>query len=191
MWEVTAAEVRVPLVTGVRDRTIATALALVAAVVLPEVFHALGAATGVGPSVAQALLPMHLPVLLVGLLAGPVAGGVTGVMAPLIAFALSGMPPAEILPFMAVELAAYGIVAGLLDSHPMGTLRKVLIAQVAGRVVRLVAVVVAASTMGNVTTQLAAGWDATLAAWPGIVLQWCLIPPVMYWAGRNRSDHEH
>lgn len=165
----------------------AALLAVVAAVVMPELFHAVGDAAGMGRDLAQALLPMHLPVLLVGLLAGRVAGGVTGALAPLISFALSGLPAADVLPFMVVELAAYGLVAGWLSERSLGVVWKIVLAQVAGRLVRLIAVVVAASSPGEIIALFAAGWDSTLASWPGIVLQWALIPLVMYWVAHVRD----
>lgn len=187
MREVSTASIRRPLVTGRRNRTVAAVLAVVAAVILPELVHAVGDASGAGNELAQAFLPMHLPVLLVGLLAGPVVGGVTGALAPLISFALSGLPEPGVLPYMVVELATYGLVTGWLAKRAMGVVWKVLLAQVAGRLVRLVAVVVAATSPGQIVALFAAGWDSALASWPGIVLQWCLIPLVMYWAAHARD----
>jgi len=61
------------------------------------------------------LCPMHIPVLLCGFLCGPAWAAIVGAVAPLLRFALFGMPP--IFPTgtaMAFELAAYGAVSGLM-----------------------------------------------------------------------------
>lgn len=185
---VEAASFRLPITATIRSRLVATVLAVSAAVVLPQFLHILGAAAGVGPGPAQALLPMHFPVLLVGLLAGPAVGMVTGLLGPLLAFALSGMPAAAMLPFMMMELATYGLVAGLLARHRMPVVWKVLVVQVAGRLARLVAIAVAQFGFGVQDVSLVAVWDAVVTGWPGIALQLCLIPLIIHWLER-RHDH--
>lgn len=59
-------------------------LSIVASVLLPEIFHLVGAVSGVGTSLGSAFLPMHLAVLFVGLIAGAVAGGIVGAVSPAI-----------------------------------------------------------------------------------------------------------
>lgn len=76
-------------------------------VVLPMLFHAV-------PNAGSVLLPMHIPVLLCGLACGPLYGLACGIVAPLLSSLLTGMPPAAYLPAMLCELAAYGLLAGLL-----------------------------------------------------------------------------
>ena len=95
-------------------KTAATLLAIVAAVVLPQLFHVIGAVSGQGTMLGVAFLPMHLPIIFVGLIAGPAVGAIAGAAAPLVSFLLSGMPMLAMLPLMMVELCAYGLVAGLL-----------------------------------------------------------------------------
>lgn len=94
-----------------RQRTLAVLAAVIAAIALPQLFHMLGAVTGMGTALGQIFLPMHLPVLLVGLLAGPAAGLAAGAVSPLLSYAISGMPVLTGLPFMALELAVYGLIA--------------------------------------------------------------------------------
>ena len=65
--------------------------------------------------IGDTLLPMHLPVLLCGLICGPWYGLVIGFMLPFLRSVIFGMPP--IYPnavWMALELAAYGAVIGLV-----------------------------------------------------------------------------
>lgn len=172
----------------VRTQVWAAALAVVAAVALPQVFHMAGAALGVGTALGETLLPMHLPVLLVGLLAGPYAGVAAGALGPLASFALSGMPMAAMLPFMVVELAGYGLVAGLLRTVNIPTIAKVLLAQVAGRVLRTAAVLVAVVALGDTTVVVASVWTAVLDGLPGLVLQWAALPLIVWLVDRRTAE---
>jgi len=164
---------------SVRMQALATFVALVAAVALPQVFHAVGALVGVNSALGEVWLPMHLPIILVGLLAGPYAGGIAGVLAPLVSFATTGMPTVAMLPFMMVELCVYGVVAGLLRAAKMPTLAKVLAAQVAGRVVRAALIVAANLVLGLTTVGIPVIWTSIIVGIPGLVLQWALIPVVV------------
>ncbi|WP_251447463.1 ECF transporter S component [Vermiculatibacterium agrestimuris] len=84
------------------------ALCVALGVVLPQVFHAV-------PNAGNVLLPMHLPVLLCGLTCGWPYGLACGVLTPLLSHLLTGMPGAAYLPAMLCELAAYGLISGLLS----------------------------------------------------------------------------
>ena len=107
--------------TMVRDKQSAAgaalriALTVAAAVLLPQLFHAVGAISGTGTALGAALLPMHIPVLLAGLLYGPVVGVAAGVLSPLLSAAVSDMPTAALLPFMVLELGVYGLTSGFLS----------------------------------------------------------------------------
>lgn len=161
---------------SLRTKTLATLVAVASAVALPQVFHQAGLFLGLGAAVGQTFLPMHLSVILVGLVAGPAVGLVSGALAPLASFALSGMPVVTTLPFMVVELAAYGLVAGLVRSVRMPAVLRVLAAQVGGRVVLTVATLLAASLLSS-PASAAAIWTTTLVAGlPGVVIQLALLP---------------
>ena len=158
----------------------ATVLAIVAAVALPQLFHVIGAVSGQGTMLGVAFLPMHLPIIFVGLIAGPAVGAIAGAAAPLASFLLSGMPMLAMLPLM-VELCAYGLVAGLLREVKLPSLAKVVIAQLAGRVVLTAATAIAVFAFGS-SKAVAATWTSDLAAGlPGLALQWALIPLAAYW----------
>lgn len=85
---------------SLKVQVIATIAAIAGAVILPQVFHLLGAISGLGSALGETFLPMHFPIILVGLLAGPYAGAISGLFGPLLSFALSGMPGAYMLPFI-------------------------------------------------------------------------------------------
>lgn len=172
-------------------KTAATLLAIVAAVVLPQLFHVIGAVSGQGTMLGVAFLPMHLPIIFVGLIAGPAVGAIAGAAAPLVSFLLSGMPMLVMLPFMMVELCAYGLVAGLLRGIKLPSLAKVVIAQLAGRVVLTAATAIAVFAFGS-SKAIAATWTSDLAAGlPGLALQWALIPLAAYWTESLIAKRNH
>ena len=62
----------------------------------------------------QGISPMHIPALLCGLACGPWYGLAVGFIAPLLRSLIFSMPPMATAIPMAFELAAYGLIAGLL-----------------------------------------------------------------------------
>ena len=89
-------------------RIVLAALFLALAFVLPMV-------TGHVPQVGNMLCPMHFPILLCGFVLGGPWGLAVGFVAPLLRSVLFGMPPMfPIAVSMAFELAAYGLVSGLV-----------------------------------------------------------------------------
>ena len=127
------------------------------------------------------LCPMHLPVLLCGFVCGWPWGLAVGVIAPLFRSLTLGMPP--LFPTalsMALELAAYGAVAGLL--HRILPRKKpfiylaLLIAMLAGRIVWGGAMFLFLGISGGAFT-LSAFWaGAVVNAIPGIIVQLVLVP---------------
>jgi thiamine transporter ThiT len=67
------------------------------------------------PSLGSRLLPMHIPVLLCGFICGWPYGLMSGLVLPVFRCMLLGMPPMfPTAVAMAFELAAYGLMTGLL-----------------------------------------------------------------------------
>lgn len=172
----------------IKTQVLATIAAIAAAVALPQFFHAAGTFTGMGTGLGESFLPMHLPVMLVGLLAGPFAGVIAGFFSPLISFALSGMPGMVMLPFITIELACYGLVAGLLRGVKSPVLGKVMIAQITGRVIRGAAILLAVFVIGNRAVSPAVIWTSIVVGIPGLVLQWGLLPVIVHWVNRAGND---
>lgn len=155
-------------------RLVLSAAFLALALVLPFL-------TGQLQQLGNMLCPMHLPVLLCGFFCGPIYAGVIGAAAPILRFALFGMPP--LMPIgaaMCFELAAYGLVSGtlyrVLPKKQWSIYVSLLSAMLAGRVV-WGAVRWAMYGLGKAEF----GFSAFLAgaftnAVPGIVLQIVLIP---------------
>lgn len=160
----------------VTTKALITTIAVFAAIALPQIFHVIGTLSGTGSAVGTAFLPMHIPVLLAGFLGGPVVGLIAGILSPIISFGISGMPGAVVLPFIIAELAAYGLAAGLLSKVKMTSFTKLLIVQVAGRVVRAAAILLAIYAFGNTKLTAAAIPAFVMDGLFGIVLQWAFVP---------------
>lgn len=157
-------------------KAITAVTAIAAAVLLPQLFHAIGVVSGTGAALGSALLPMHIPVLLAGYICGPVVGLTAGVLSPVVSFCITKMPAAALLPFMIIELGVYGLVSGLLSRTKLHAFAQLLLTQLAGRAARAAAVLAAIYLLGN--TQLAAdsAYAFIAAGLYGILLQWALIP---------------
>lgn len=160
-------------------KAITTITAIAASVALPQVFHLLGIASGTGAAAGTVFLPMHIPVLLAGLLAGPWVGFIAGIISPVLSFAISGMPAPALLPVMTVELAVYGLAAGLMSKTKFPTVAQLIVAMVGGRLARALAVLVSVNLLGG-QGNVVSVWDATVTGIPGIALQLVIIPLLIY-----------
>jgi riboflavin transporter FmnP len=162
-----------------------SAMFLALALVLPFL-------TGQIPEIGSMLLPMHLPVLLCGFVCGWPWGLAVGLIAPLLRSLLFGMPP--LMPHaiaMAFEMATYGAVAGLVFTWlKRGTLRTyiaLVAAMLAGRAVwGLVSLLLYSLFLPNPFTAVMFVSGAFLNAWPGILVQLLLVPPIVAALARVR-----
>ena len=140
--------------------------------------------TGQIPEIGGMLCPMHIPVLLCGFLCGPAWASAVGAVAPLLRFALFGMPP--LFPTgvaMCVELAAYGAVSGalhrLLPRKPINVYVSLIAAMLAGRILWGIVRVVLSGVTGSSFTWAAFIAGAFTQAVPGIILHIVLIPVIV------------
>ena len=157
--------------------------------VLDGLFLALGLVlpffTGQIPAIGQRLLPMHLPVLLCGFVCGGPYGLIVGALTPLLRSVMFGMPPMFPTALaMAFELAAYGLLAGLLYRlfpKKIGfTYLALVLAMIGGRVVWGLAAMVLYGFGGTPFTWPMFVGGAFVNALPGIVLQLVAIPPILF-----------
>lgn len=172
---------------SVKAQTAGAIVAVVSAVTLPQLLHMLGYASGIGTLLGEILLPMHLPIILAGLLIGPYAAGAAGLLSPLISFALTGMPTAAMLPFMMIELAVYGICAGMLKDAKIPDISKVFIVQLAGRAIRGAAILIGFYGIGT-AIKPAVILTSIKVGLVGIVLQLVIIPLAVY--RLRKADNE-
>ncbi|HHT06704.1 MAG TPA: ECF transporter S component [Hydrogenispora sp.] len=157
-------------------RSMLTAVCIGLCVVLPMAFHSI-------PNAGSILLPMHIPVLLCGLICGWSFGLLCGLAGPLLSSLLTGMPPMAYLPSMLVELAAYGLVCGLMINlvHTKKLYAdlyiSLVVALIAGRIVAGVAraLIFAAGRYSM------AAWITSyfVTSWPGLVIQLIFIPAIV------------
>ncbi len=159
-------------------RLIEASMCLAVGLVLPFI-------TGQIPAIAKVISPMHIPVLICGLAVGWPYGLVIGLVTPLLRSLLFGMP--ALFPnavSMAFELAAYGLVSGLVcAAFPEKDLKSVYIslvaAMLAGRVVMGLVNAVLYRFLGTpygFREFFAAGFVNAL---PGIIIHLLLIPPIV------------
>lgn len=136
--------------------------------------------TGQIPQIGKALAPMHFPVLLAGFLCGPWWAMAVGLIAPPLRFLLFSAPPYPTFVAMAVELAVYGLVSGLLyrrlPKNAVGVYSSLIGAMLAGRVVWGLAMRVLMTAAGKGFPWSAFVAGAFVNAVPGIVLQLVVIP---------------
>lgn len=166
--------------TKVSVQTIAAILSIAAAVALPQAFHAIGAVSGLGAAVGETFLPMHLPTILTGFIAGPIAGAVSGALAPILSLLLTGMPSSVMLPFMVIELLCYGLFAGFLRDVKLPCIVKLIIVQAAARLVRAGAILLAVNAFSYEGIKTGVILTSIVTGLPGLILQWALIPLIIY-----------
>ncbi len=164
----------------IKRQILAGIIAVASAVVLPTIFHLLGAISGLGTALGEVLLPMHLPIMLAALLCGPYVGAVSGLLSPLVSFLISGMPGAVMLPFMMIELCSYGLLAGALKNVKINSFFKVLLTQIGGRAIRAIAIAMAVYLFGNTRIGISVIWTSIMTGLIGIALQLVLIPLLLY-----------
>jgi uncharacterized membrane protein len=151
------------------------ALYLALAVLLPIGFHAFGL-------LGRVFLPMHIPVLLAGFLVGPLGGVIVGLLAPGISFLFTGMPPTYAVPLMTLELAIYGLIAGLAYNRlKLNIYVALLIAMILGRLMFGVGLLVLGMFMKLPYTAAVffSTSGAIVTGLPGIIVQIALIPIIV------------
>lgn len=154
------------------------------AVVLPQLVHLFSGAAG-----GAKWLPMYLPVLIGGCLLGWRWGVGVGVLSPVVSFLITSMtgnamPAASRLPYMIAELAVFAVVSGVFSKKISKNLwlafPAVLLAQVSGRAVFLIA---AAIFQSIAPLSAAAVWSQIQTGLLGLVLQAVLVPFIVMGLG--------
>lgn len=154
-------------------------------VAVPLVFHQFHLA-------GATFLPMHIFVLIAGLLFGWRAGLIVGLLTPIASYTVSGMPVLRILPQITIELAAYGLVAGILrEKLNLRVIWSLLGAMIGGRLALSLGVIVVYLTIGRTYSPLGLEanpflvvWSVIKQGWPGIVIQLALIPAIIWLVGK-------
>ena len=152
-----------------------TSVCVALCVVHPIAFHSV-------PDGGSIFLPMHIPVLICGMICGWPYGLVCGLMGPMLSSAITGMPPAAILPAMMVECGTYGCVSGLIlkfvrtgKTYPDLYIALVT-AMIVGRVLSGVAKALIFMPGLSMTAWVTASF---ITALPGIAIQLVFLPGVV------------
>lgn len=181
--------------SSLKAQSIASLLGIAACVLIPQMFHLIGKISGLGISLGEILLPMHLPVIFVGFIAGPVAGFFSGFFGPLISSVTTGMPGPVMLPFMIVELASYGLMAGILKNVKMpfagSVMVKILAVQIFGRVMRTLAIAIAIYFFDRKGLKLWGLWKTVHTGLFGLLLQFTFIPLLLYRLENIKNNEKH
>jgi len=168
--------------------------------VLAALFLALGMVlpllTGQLKEIGDSLLPMHLAVMLCGAMCGWEYGLSVGLVLPFLRSVTFGMPP--IYPnalWMALELATYGLVIGLLYSRRKASKKGYIffclaVSMVAGRIVWGIAKAILLGVAGKPFGLEAFIVGGFLDAIPGILLQFILVPLIVSLAERLVSKRD-
>lgn len=158
-------------------KLVITALGLALAIVLPFL-------TGQIPSIGNMMLPMHIPVLLVGFICGWPYGLLLGFVAAPLRSLIFTMPPMfPVALAMAFEMAAYGVLCGilyrLLPKKTINIYISLIGAMIGGRIVWAIASYILFAIAGNSFTWEIFAAQAFVNAVPGIILQIVLIPALV------------
>jgi len=160
-----------------------SALYLALAVLLPIAFHAFGLG-------GRVFLPMHIPVLLAGFLVGPSSGVIVGLLAPLLSYLLTGMPPTYAVPLMSLELPMYGLVAGIAYRRlHLNIYIALILAMIVGRLMFGLGLFVLGMFIDLPYTAAAffSTGGAIVSGLPGIAVQIVLIPIIVAAFNRTRN----
>jgi hypothetical protein len=161
------------------------AVFVVLSVLVPWVFHQFHLA-------GATYLPMHFFIFMAALASGWQAGVIVGLLTPFASYVVSGMPVWNVLPQIAVEVTAYGLLAGILrQKFNLRVIWSLLGAMLGGRLALLLAVIVIEFTTGAIHSPLGAEagpslsvWHTIKQAWPGMLSQIILIPVIFWTVGR-------
>lgn len=142
--------------------------------------------------IGDTLLLMHIPVMLCGFICGWKYGFSIGMVLPLIRGAVFGMPP--LYPnaiWMAIELAVYGFVIGLLYfrlnlKNVKGVYISLLSAMILGRIAWGISKAVLLGLGGKAFTISMFISGGFIDAVPGIILQLILIPSIIAILNKRR-----
>jgi riboflavin transporter FmnP len=137
--------------------------------------------TGQIPEIGNMLLPMHFPVFLCGLICSWKYGLIVGFILPILRSLIFSAPimfPKAVS--MAFELAAYGLMVGLIYKENKGVLwlyLSLIVSMIGGRIIWGIVQTLLLGT-GKFTFMIFIT-SGFIEAIPGIILQLILIPAIM------------
>ncbi len=150
--------------------------------------------TGQVPTIGAMLCPMHIPVILCGFICGWKYGLIVGFIAPLLRAFTLGMPPLYPTAIcMALELATYGVLSGILyeilPKTKLNIFISLFVPMIIGRITWGTAMFVCMQINQEVFTLQLFWTSAIINSIPGIIIQIVVIPIIilLYENKLNRS----
>lgn len=134
--------------------------------------------------IGNMISPMHIPVLICGFVCGWQYAATVGAVAPLLRSMILGMPPMyPIAAGMAFELAAYGLLSGILSrvfpKKNVYIYPALIISMLGGRCVWGIARYIMAGLSGSQFSLSMFVAGAFTNAIPAIIIHILLIPPIV------------
>lgn len=135
------------------------------------------------PVIAKMISPMHIPAFLCGFVCGPIWGAVVGFVCPLLRMLIFGMPAFPMSLYMAFELCAYGVMAGLLyrllPKKVPYLYVNLVISMIVGRIVYCIVFAAFSGNVAGIPAFFALFGSQFVNTWAGIVIHLVLIPPIV------------
>jgi len=129
----------------------------------------------------QIYLPMHIFIFIAALLFGWRTGLLVGLISPILSHYFSGMPLLAMLPQITVELALYGLIAGVLrEKFKLNLYLSLVLAMIGGRIGLLLAVAMLHSS----PVPYLAVKSVVVMGWPGMLLQLAAIPVAVHFVSQ-------
>ncbi len=162
-------------------KIVLSGLFLAFGIILPMFFHTINLAGNI-------FLPMHIPVLIGGFLLGPLYGGIVGLLTPILSGFMTGMPPlVPVMPIMAFELCAYGVITGLLFNTTKNTYVSLLGAMIGGRLFGMLGAFLVSLTIAPQVNPYMFMFGNLAQAIPGMLIQIIFIPVLIKLLTKNHE----
>lgn len=171
-------------------------LLLAVGIIIPRMFHLFGTAEA-----GKIFQPMHISVFIAGIYLGPLYGTIIGFMTPMLVSLISGMPMFPFNLIMALELAAYGLFAGLfiylLKKSRIKWIGKtvslyisLIISMIAGRIINAIVLYVMSELFKMKVPAPITVWGAAITGIPGIILQLLIVPVIILALYKEEDRHK-
>lgn len=149
--------------------TIGTVLLSGIGVALPKIFHILA-----GASAGATYLPMHIAVLIAAIAFGLTSSIIVAGSSIIFSYILTGMPTAQRLPYMLIELIIYAVLLGLF-SKKYNSYISLILTIILGRVLYAGVMFASVNVLGLNAYGISV-WESIKIGIPGLILQLICVP---------------
>lgn len=162
-----------------KKQTIHVILTVSTAILLPQIFHLLGLSLGRGADIGQMFLPMYLPIMVASFLVPLPTAIIVAIISPFANYLLCRMPNIYMLPYMIIELVSLAFFCNALRPAKLPFFAKVLISQIASRMVKVLFALLAVGMFGMKAYSPSQIIFITLNGWYGVLLQLFCVPLIL------------